>query len=53
MMMTYTIRGLPYLAVVEKVNGDAVGEVRRGEKKGGEEGPCWQRKEDTEQDRGI
>ena len=33
--------------------GDAVGEVRRGEKRGGEEGPCWQRKEDTEQDRGI
>jgi hypothetical protein len=31
------------LAVVVKVNGDAVGEVRRGEKRGGE-GACWQRK---------
>jgi hypothetical protein len=51
MMMTYTIRVLPYLAVVE-VNGDAVGEVRRGGEKGWG-GPCWQRKEDTEQDRGI
>jgi hypothetical protein len=29
------IRGLPYLAVVVKANGDAVGEVRRG---GGEKG---------------
>jgi hypothetical protein len=51
-MMTYTIRVLPYLVVVVKVNGDAVGEVRRGEKRGGE-GPCWQRKEDTEEERGI
>jgi hypothetical protein len=33
-MMTYTIRVLPYLAVVVKANGDAVGEVRRGEKRG-------------------
>jgi hypothetical protein len=33
MMMTY-IRGLPYLAVVVKVNGDAVGEVRREGEKG-------------------
>jgi hypothetical protein len=28
------IRGLPYLAVVVKANGDAVGEVRRGGRKG-------------------
>jgi hypothetical protein len=35
-MMTYyyAIRGLPYLVVVEKVNGDAVGEVTDGGRKG-------------------
>ena len=32
MMMTYirAIRGFPYLVVSKKVNGDAVGDVRRG-----------------------
>ena len=34
------------------MNGDAVSEVRqRGEIKWGEESTCWQRKEDTEQER--